>query len=510
LGSGAAEGLNLSASPSTALSTVQKRQATSSSPPVDINTVAEDFANSLSSSFLGSIDVKGLVTQVMGNSTGDIASALVSAGSGLGSGAAVGLGLQEDTTGTTPSSTDVPAIARGFAFQLSTGFLENGTLNNLQKIIASSGGVNVMEMLGPAAQGAGSGIGQGVAVGLGLQGASTAPTPVGGDVAMVARDFTFGLTDSFLANGTAVKLATFAKTLAGNSSTLSFQSVNISKAAEGLARGLVDGAGESINNAGGFQAILNGGNATTIMADATSSTFDASSNTFNDSVGGVATGFGRGLGGEGVMLVLQALGKAPAAAATNESTTATTPALAAPSSPAGNTTVIVARGLAPRIPRSVQIHSPVRALVSKRAVDLSGLFIGANVTAIDNILQKGTNALTCQGVGGLISIFNGLKVSNTLPAGGNSLNGILPNINLTIMSDGNRFDINASDLDIKVNGNSVVKVTILIVFHCKYLIHPFLPKCNTNSFKKPSLLSSHTSSPFQPLSSSNTEEQSQF
>lgn len=430
---------------------------------LDINTVAEDFTQSLSSSFLGSIDLKGLAAQVTGNSTGMIASALVSAGSGLGSGAAVGLGLQKDTA--VPVSTDVPTIARSFAYQLSTSFLENGTLSSLQKSITSSATGNIMAMLGPAAQGAGSGIGQGVAVGLGLQGASTAPTPMGGDVAMVSRDFTFGLTDSFLANGTGFKLIKIASTLAGNSSSLSLQSVSVSKAAEGLARGLVDGVGDSINNAGGFQQILSGGNATAIMGAASSMQLSAGSSTFNDSTGGVATSFGRGLGGEAAVLVLQAFGKEPATAP--NSTSANAAALAAPLSPSSNTSILSDRGLAPRVSRSVRHYPTTPAPIRKRAIDLSGIFTGANITAIDDILQKGIDALTCEGVGGLISILAGLKKSNTLPSSIANLNGTLPNATFTIMNEGNRFDINPGTSTIHVNGMNIIKFALLIVFHSK-------------------------------------------
>ena len=450
LGSGAAQGLQLPANPGTALETVKKRQAASTSSSLDLNTIAEDFTQSLSSSFLSSVDLKSLFTQatsgVGGNSsgglTGMIGSSLAAAGAGLGLGAAVGLGLQQDQAmDAAAASTDVPGIAKDFTFQLATSFLQNGTLNSLQKSITSSGTGNIMAVLGPAAQGAGSGIGQGVAVGLGLQGADTAPAPVGGDVAMVARGFTFGLTDSFLANGTVLKLATIAKSLAGNSSSFNLQSVSVAKAAEGLARGLVDGAGESINNAGGFQSILDGGNATAIMASSSSTTSLADSSVFNDTVGGVATSFGRGLGGEGVALVLQAFN--PSAAATPPSSLVST-----------NTLMIAARSL-------------TRRPLSKRAsLDLAGIFMGANITAIDTVLDKGIDAFTCQGIGGLVSIGLGLISSKTINTTSTSgLNTTLPNATFTVHSDGNQFDINLGTKDISVNGNGAVKLAILVVFH---------------------------------------------
>jgi hypothetical protein len=271
---------------------------------------------------------------------------------------------------------------------------------------------------------------------------------MGGDVAMVARGFTFGLTDGFLANGTVLKLATIAKSLAGNSSSLNLQSVRVAKAAEGLARGLVDGAGESINNAGGFQSILDGGNATAIMASSSPTTSLANSSVFNDTVGGAAISFGRGLGGEAVALVLQAFN--PSAAPTTPSSLAST-----------NTPMVAARSLAHRSLRSSR-------LIKRASLDLAGIFVGANITAIDTVLDKGIDAFTCQGIGGFVSIGLGLISSKTINSTSTSdLNTTLPNATFTIHSDGNRFDINLGTKDISVNGNSAIKLAILIVFHGK-------------------------------------------
>ena len=173
---------------------------------LDVNAIAYGFTKSLSSSFLGAVDVKKLTSQAMSGSnlTSMVGPTLVGAGSGLGAGAAQGLGLSNAAVAPgTGADAAAPEVAHNFAYQLTTSFLANGTLSSLQsKLMSAMSMTNISAMLGPAAQGAGSGIGQGAAVGLGLQDPSTAQSPMGGDVAMVARDFSYGLTSNFLANGT--------------------------------------------------------------------------------------------------------------------------------------------------------------------------------------------------------------------------------------------------------------------------------------------------------------------
>ncbi|KAF5868979.1 uncharacterized protein Bfra_011946oa [Botrytis fragariae] len=468
---------------------------------LNVNEIAYGFTKSLSSSFLGAVDVKKLTSQAMSGSnlTSMVGPTLVGAGSGLGAGAAQGLGLSNAAVApSTGADAAAPEVAHNFAYELTTSFLANGTLSSLQsKLMSAMSMTNISAMLGPAAQGAGSGIGQGAAVGLGLQDPSTAQSPMGGDVAMVARDFSYGLTSNFLANGTVSRLQAKAAALLGGGSNSSsgammsaLQKISVSKAAEGLARGLVDGAGQSVANMGGFQAILNGANSSEVMMQAAVPIFK--SDDFNDTTGGVATSFGQGLGGQGVTLIAQMLGMSMSLSSNGSLTpttlgnNTTTPAsFSSPETPANNLSTPAIRARSYRssssiIRKSAPITSPFPKLnpaLHKRVDDptnlnisdiTSGLLTGVNVTSLDVLLQKGVDTLTCQGIGGFVEIFQGLKASGSIPATGGSV--MLPNATFTVTSQGNEFLINPATQVTLVNGIGISRLTILIVAHAFLLI----------------------------------------
>ncbi|TGO47039.1 hypothetical protein BOTNAR_0548g00030 [Botryotinia narcissicola] len=466
-----------------------------------VNEIAYGFTKSLSSSFLGAVDVKKLASQAMSGSnlTTMVGPTLVGAGSGLGAGAAQGLGLSNAAVSpSTGADAAAPEVAHNFAYQLTTSFLANGTLSSLQsKLMSAMSMTNISAMLGPAAQGAGSGIGQGAAVGLGLQDPSTAQSPMGGDVAMVARDFSYGLTSNFLANGTVSRLQAKAAALLGGGANSSsgammsaLQKVSVSKAAEGLARGLVDGAGQSVANMGGFQAILNGANSSEVMMQAATPIFK--SDDFNDTTGGVATSFGQGLGGQGVTLIAQMLGMSmslspdgsltPSIMGNNSTTSAS---LSSPETPANNLSTPAIRARSYKSSSSIiRKFAPLTSTfpnlnphLQKRVDDptnlnisdiTSGLLTGVNVTSLDVLLQKGVDTLTCEGIGGFVEIFKGLKASGSIPAARGSV--MLPNATFTVASQGNEFLINPATQVILVNGIGISRLTILIVAHAFLLI----------------------------------------
>ncbi|KAM3086494.1 hypothetical protein ACMFMF_000443 [Clarireedia jacksonii] len=488
LGEGAAQGLALPMNPVVARKLNLRATTNTTGSSLSVDAISFSFTKALSSSFLGSVDVQALANKAMSSSsnlTDMVGPSLVGAAAGFGSGTAQSLGLQKAIADpVTDPNAPAPEIAKNFAYQLTTSFLANGTLPELQKkLMSSTMMMNISAMLGPAAQGAGSGIGQGAAVGLGLQDPSSAQTPMGGSVAMVARDFSFGLTSSFLANGTVASLQSKASALLGSSSSmgqmLDLKSISVSKAAEGLARGLVDGAGQSIQNMGGFQRILNGEDKSAVMADAATPIFN--SNEFNDTTGGVATSFGQGLGGEGVNLVLQMLGKGASSVSdtSTSSGSSTMPmplASSAQPSPSNNlsTSAIRARSHHPLpvIRRSSSALNTTSAGLDT-TINLTGILTGVNVTSVDVILQKGVDALTCKGVGGFSQIFAGLKDSGSLnPSSSSSSSSSpiqLPNATFTVKSQGNTFEINPAKGSIIVNGFPQARLTILIVAHGMFI-----------------------------------------
>jgi hypothetical protein len=341
--------------------------------------------------------------------------------------------------------TGINLAAKNFGDGLTTSFLGSANLSSIGSSLGgAAGGMDITSMIGPAAQGAGSGLGEGAAVGLGLKQVSSAPSMANASVEMVAKGFTFGLTSSFLANGTLDQLQSKASMLLGNSSSssgLNLQSISISKAAEGLGRGLVDGAGESLGAVGGVQGLIGGSNTTSAI----SATTTASTDSFNDTVGGAATGFGRGLGSQGVILVLEMFGKAPSS--TNAST-------------------VVTRDL-------VRSIDPPH-ITKRAAVNASDILADLNMTMVDGFIQKGIDGLTCQGVGGLVAVLLGLRSSGaiasntTLPKA-----GTLPNATFIVTNDGNEFVVNTGTFDVKVNGMEVVRFAVVLVLHSK--LHSLLP-----------------------------------
>ncbi|RDW63969.1 hypothetical protein BP5796_10471 [Coleophoma crateriformis] len=466
LGEGAARGLNKQVNEAKfdarGLGIRDAANATDSAVTFNAAYAAEDFTQSFSSSFLASIDVKSLLALASSgaasmNLSSSIAPVLVAAGSGLGSGAASGLGAQPLAKSAMSATPDAPVVAHNFAYQLTTSFFANGTLPALATKISSgsSGLPDIRNLLSSAAQVAGSGLGQGLAVGLGLQQTDAQENVMGGDAAIVARQFTFGLTSSFLANGTLTRLQSKGTSVLGNSSMSAMSnSISFSKIAEGAARGLIDGAGSSIRMAGGMQAMMGKKSAANMPA----SNISANSAKFDDSVGGAASGFGFGLGAESVNLVLEALGQTNSAPAVT--------AVPGASKPEDNLSSLTVRS----VPYAADGVITQQELSPSPSIDLSGGFVGLNITAADTVLQKGVNLLTCKGVGGATQILQGLRDSGAL-SGGTLPQGFLPNATFSVTNGGNLFNITTGDnMIISVNGVDQRRLVVLLAVHALVLI----------------------------------------
>ncbi|KAJ9388768.1 hypothetical protein DTO063F5_2416 [Paecilomyces variotii] len=478
LGEGAAQGLGISkSSPANTLSA-------RSNGSVDIPGFAELFTRSLSSSFLGSANLstitagagniqESLVSQLPG-----VASAL---GTGLGQGSAQGLGLVKasaQVAARDSSSINIPLVVQDFAQSLSSSFLSTANLSDITSQIGGQnplGNFSIDQILQPAALGLGSGLGKGAAIGLGLKKAenttdATDSSGSGLDVEAITSDFAQGLSQSFLANGTLNNLMSQSGNLLGDST------INLGKVGEGLARGLVGGAADAIDSAGGLQNIIDGNGIVNVIPN---SSFGQSAISFNDSVGGAAAGFGRGLGGEGVALLVSLLhnGTAGSTQAATVQRRDNSPFLRltgpTPSSPIGH----------PGLTRTVH---------AKRA-QTGGIFSTINITLIDSLLQKSSDALTCEGIGGLFGVLSGLMASKTLPQSTSTsttddiLNSSalgLPTTPVTIQNSGNEFNIDLQKITLSVNGLSVVKFAVLTALHVLFVISAYF-------FILPSILSLH-------------------
>ncbi|POS70949.1 hypothetical protein DHEL01_v210656 [Diaporthe helianthi] len=191
---------------------------------------------------------------------------------GIGNGASSGLKLTQANLAPPAGNTASDALG-AFGFGLT-----NSLTSNLNTTSLTSGSalqnININQIipnLGMTAQSFGSGLGSGAAAGLKLR--------------------------SVTENVNLTQLTSGNSPLAGAAGN-----IDIGRAAQGVAMGLVQGAGDAVNMMGGLQALINGTATMTQQAAIPLRTL-----AFNDSVGGAATGLGTGLGGQGTLVGVQLL-----------------------------------------------------------------------------------------------------------------------------------------------------------------------------------------------------------
>ncbi|KAK0650148.1 hypothetical protein DIS24_g7110 [Lasiodiplodia hormozganensis] len=512
LGQGAAEGLGLTGSTSADRKRTTKRQDSGQDDDdSSIDDIAQGFTRSLSSSFFSNANFSALVSKAVGQGSDMIGSAVQGLAQGLGGGAATGLGLQKDVqepidsqdigsvlkgfsrslttsflaNGTLqniqdkvgsfdsfpvipvvqglakgfgngaasalglqeaavldPSATDIPTVAQGFSESLTQSFLSNGTTQKLTSLLGDQGST----MLGSIAEGLGKGFGSGAAESLGLQSATAESNA--SDAPAIAQGFSRALTTSFLANGTLDKITQQAMDVGGGLT----DNIDLSKVAEGLGIGLIDG---------GSMVIF-------MQTGAGDASLTEDSQRFNDTVGGAATGFGRGLSSEAVKAIFIALGNEDVASNLAGTLGAgtdlfNTPSAASPSAAPTTTSK-----------RSISISS--RAVKRQAQQQLNTTTIATalaqtlNLTTVNALLQDGANALGCTGVGGLIQVGLGLQQNlldgqtPNLPQ--NALSN-LPNqtINITSPSSSHLFQLTLPTLSLTINGLPLIKLAALLAAH---------------------------------------------
>ena len=449
--------------------------------------IALNFSQSLASNFLRNADLTKVTDMFSGQQMMDtIAQAAPAVGSGLGSGAAEGLkkmmasgeaqaGLarrQEAATGADPptSNTSIPSIANSFSFNLASNFLGE---TNLSALAPTPGMLQIRQTLVDAAPGLGRGLGGGAAQGLGLIKAAIAVDKSAGNssAAVIAESFSGPLAFNFLngANLTALtsKLtASTGMTMSGMMGALA--GINISLAASSLAGGFVDGAGQSL------------------FPNQPERPIDPTIQ--NDTVSRVARGFGTGLGGEGVKVVLNVLGNKnmmESAAVGSESTGApTTESSGTSAVNSSNTTLEVSTRRRALSAKGYSRESSIPTTVVKRqeastqnpmsaAGITNTLLNNVNFSKVNDIAQKGANALQCEGVGAFFQIQDALAktktldVSNFTSSTGMGSNFMLPDVVINITSNGNLFQLNPAKGGLSINGLTQPRLTILLVVHSK-------------------------------------------
>lgn len=279
--------------------------------------IAKNFGLGVTGPIASNLDLQKLFNQGSGASDfmAQIPRIAAAAGEGLGQGASRGLGLTKrgapgnitkrqainETT-----QMDIPGIVGNLSLGLSQSFLETSDLSAI--LPGGSGGISFdTSSLVLLASGAGKGIGDGIATGLGIMSgngsAFAIPTKSGGNQTeeVIAEQFTKNLMSSLLQNGGMKAIGDSLMTQAGGLTT----NVEITKAAEGAARGLVEGSISALSEAGGFQKVISGDFPKELAMNLPS----LPPTQFNDSVSGSVVAFMRGLSGEGVLLVSQMLNK---------------------------------------------------------------------------------------------------------------------------------------------------------------------------------------------------------
>ncbi|KAI8164874.1 hypothetical protein KHU50_007188 [Colletotrichum sp. SAR 10_65] len=451
VGAGAAQGLNLSSQEKT-MAIAAKVAADNKMEATGLNPAIQNLGVGLTSTLIGSVDISSLG----GNVTNQLQPIAMSLAQGLGNGTVAGLKLNANAAVSLEPVNDssIPNVIGTFGFGLTKSVTSNLDLNSLFNQASNPNTTRtIMRILPAAASGFGKGLGQGATVGLGLQPDAAIPMqqmPDGQiDFGGISQTFAKGLTSSFLQNGTATELVNklgssmnMRKNGGGIPSTIDFngQKIEVSKVAQGFARGFLQGAGDAIQGMGGVDSLIKG-NATMPANGLPDSKVQ-----FDDSLGGAASGFGVGIGGQGVLVVSALIANPQGTPMPQASTPAQggAPAPAAPAATPSNPPQRRGLGLVPR-----QDNQNVPPVVSVNTTNGFNLSVVINAQTISMAAQAGVNALTCQGVGGLGLVFLGLLKSKTVALDQFNNNGnvtkvlkqAIPTGIIKIANDGNFYAI---------------------------------------------------------------------
>lgn len=467
IGNGLSSGLKLSP------------QAMAMEPPKGNNTadIANTFGFGLTKSLASNIDTSKLSANSINISqfTGGVPTSQIamSLAQGIGNGASSGLKLTQANLAPPAGNTASDALG-AFGFGLT-----NSLTSNLNTTSLTSGGalqnININQIipnLGMTAMSFGTGLGSGAAAGLKLNSAVVnPPDPNGNDAPSVAGNFAFGLTKSVTENVNLSQLTSGNSPLAGAAGK-----IDIGRAAQGVAMGLVQGAGDAVNSMGGLQALING-TATMPQAGA----IQPNTLGFNDSVGGAAMGLGTGLGGQGTLVGVQLLSQLNVTSLVDGLVGNNTDSgAAAPKNgtalPRRSVHQVLSSAILPRQ------ESGVTTVSNGNSFNLSVVF---NADTISSVSQRVVSALTCEGVGGLVLVALGLLNSGTI-----STNGVTTGVNVTtlqqvvpkglikITSDGNQFAIDGQKVidnlqgnllsaadGITINGNTAIRFAAFLAIH---------------------------------------------
>lgn len=475
IGNGLSSGLKLSP------------QAMAMEPPKGNSTadIANTFGFGLTKSLASNVDPSKLSASSINISqfTGGVPTSQIamSLAQGIGNGASSGLKLTQAALAPPTGNTASDALG-AFGFGLTNSLTSNLNTSSLTSGGGALSNININQIipnLGMTAMSFGTGLGSGAAAGLKLSSAVVnPPDPNGNDAPSVAGNFAFGLTKSVTENVNLSQLASPNSPLAGAAG-----SIDIGRAAQGVAMGLVQGAGDAVNSMGGLQALING---TATMPQGGGAAIQPNSLAFNDSVGGAAMGLGTGLGGQGTLVGVQLLSQLNVTSLVEGLVGNNTGSggAAGAAAPGSNGTAVARRSVRQVLSSAVlpRQESGVTTVSNGNSFNLSVVF---NADTISSVSQRVVSALTCEGVGGLVLVALGLLNSGTISANGVSsgvnvttLQQVVPKGLIKITSDGNTFAIDGQKVidnlqgnllsaadGITINGNTAIKFAAFLAIH---------------------------------------------
>jgi hypothetical protein len=367
---------------------------------------------------------------------------------------------------------DLPGTVGGFVQGLSQSVLTGVNITSLGGMFNTGnlGGMfDIKAMLPGIAAGVGTGIGLGASVGLNFKSPDAAPlvakdATLSGDnaqVAMAAQAFTQNLVSNFISNSTVIK--NVGDQVMKNQPQF-LKDISFAQAAEGFARGTVEGAMTAFSSVGGLQNLISGN----FSDDSITKVPVLSPTQFDDSLNGSVVSFARGLVGEGAILAADVFKRMKQDASGTASQ--------------------------PRHRRSADVRDvalSIRQAPEDTMSPLPGLAV--NEASIMAAAQIAVDKLTCRGIGGAASV--GLGVFSS--GGGASLTKLaksqvpldpkvtqsLPDGPIEITSGGNTFRIVLRDADIRINGLAVIPFGIFTALHSTFNPTPsvsLIPKLDTN------------------------------
>lgn len=471
LGAGAAQGLNLAPAAMT-MQVAAKVAADNGMNATGLNPTIQNAAMGATASLLGSLNLSSVLSDAGGGV--DLHSVALGLAMGIGNGTSAGLKLSSQAEALqAPAGNTTGDIAGTFGFGLTKSLVSNVNISKLTSSAGSSFNVSSITGGQPISQIALSlaqGIGSGASSGLKLSQANVA-APQGTSTADIAGAFGFGLTQSVTQNINISSLASSSSAASGLT-----KSLNIGMIAQGAAMGLIQGAGDAVNSMGGIQALING------TAKISTGSLPGTTMTFNDSVGGAATGFGQGLGGQGTLVGVQLLSQVNVTSLLAGLTgNSTGPSEAVPAVTNGTGSAVVKRDLSH--PAEI-IRRQAQATADGSASGSFNLSLIINADSISSVGQSAINALTCEGIGGLILVALGLASSGTINTNGASsvnstfLTEALPKGIIHFTSGGNTFQIDGTTISAKlgdsllgaadgviINGSPLIKFAAFLVLH---------------------------------------------